>query len=176
MTRPTRMIVLSVALLPLACATAHRKATPAASSAQTPLPRSSIAAVLQHRGELQLSDEQVRRLQDLDDQLERQNAALRQEADKRQTQGQPSGGAFRGAMGGRSGMGGRSIGGSRSPPSNANGPKSIEERIDDNDTSAYLEAEKVLTESQTPQAWEIASRFREESWDWRHATRNHSGE
>ncbi len=61
------------------------------------------------------------------------------------------------------------MGGSRSAPSNANVPKSAEERMDDNDTNAYLEAEKVLTESQRPRALEIASRFREESWDRRHA-------
>jgi len=45
---------------------------------------------------------------------------------------------------------------------------SAEERMDDNDTNAYLEAEKVFSESQRPRALEIASRFREESWDRRH--------
>jgi hypothetical protein len=133
--------------------------------------------VLEHRRELKLSDGQVRRLQDLDDQLERQNAALRQGADKRQTKGESLSRPPRGGMGGRprGGMG-RSTGEARSPPSSANEPKSVEERIDDNDTNAYLEAEKVLTESQRPPALQIAERFREESWDRRHATNNRFNE
>jgi type IV secretory pathway VirB10-like protein len=163
-------IVISVALLPLACATSPPKATPPAS--QPPLPRSSIAAVLEHRRELELSDEQVRRLRNLDDQLERANAAIRQEANQKQTS-QPVSRAPRGGMGGRSRGGmGHSTGEGRSPPPSVNAPKSAEERIDDNDTNAYLEAEKVLTESQRPLALEIASRFREESWDRQHATNN----
>ncbi|HKD40614.1 MAG TPA: hypothetical protein VKB87_10040 [Myxococcaceae bacterium] len=126
--------------------------------------------MLQHKGELQLSEEQVRRLQDLNDQLERQNAALRQEADKKKAGGQPPSNALQPGMGGRSrgGMGGHATGGKRGAPSNANGPMSAEERMDDNDTNAYLEAEKVFSESQRPRALEIASRFREESWDRRH--------
>jgi hypothetical protein len=110
-------------------------------------------------------------LQDLDDQLERQNAALRQEADKKKAGGQSQGNPFQPGMAGRSrgGMGGQATGGKRSAPSNANGPKSAEERMDENDTNAYVEAEKFLSESQRPRALEIASRFREESWDRRHA-------
>ncbi len=171
MVRTSFGIVLSVALLPLACATSPQKATPPAS--QPPLPRSSLAAVLEHRRELELTDEQVRRLQDLDNQLERANAAIRQEADQRKTKSQSLSRPPRGGTGGRSRGGmGRSTGEGRSPPSNASTPKSAEERIDDNDTNAYLEAEKVLTESQRPLALEIASRFREESWDRQHATNN----
>ncbi len=175
MRRATLSIVLSAAFLPLACATAQPKKV-ASTAPQAPFPRSSIAAVLQHQDELQLTGEQVRRLQDLDDQLERQNAALRQEAEKRQSQGPSSGGAFGRGMGGRSrgAAGGRSMGGTRSAPSTATGPKSAEERMDDNDTSAYLEAEKVLTEAQRARAMEIASRFRQERWDRRHAARKPS--
>jgi|SRR6202158_1473384 len=162
-------VVLSVALLPLACATSPPKAK---SDTQPPLPRSSIAAVLEHRRELELSDDQVRRLQNLDDQLERANAAIRQEANQKQTS-PPVSRAPRAGMGGRSRGGmGRPSGEGRSQPSSATAPKSAEERIDDNDTNAYLEAEKVLTESQRPLALEIASRFREESWDRQHATNN----
>lgn len=162
-------IVFCVALLPLACATSPQKAAPP--PIQAPLPRSSIAAVLEHRRELELTDEQVRRLQDLDDQLERANAAIRKEANQKQTQSQPVSRAPRGGMGGRSRGGmGRSTGEGRGQPSSPSVPKSPEERIDDNDTNAYLEAEKLLTESQRPLALEIASRFREESWDRQHAT------
>lgn len=41
--------------------------------------------------------------------------------------------------------------------------------MDDNDTIAYLEAEKVLTEQQRARATEIASKFRQERWDRQHA-------
>jgi hypothetical protein len=41
--------------------------------------------------------------------------------------------------------------------------------MDDNDTNAYLEAEKILTEQQRARATEIASKFRQERWDRRHA-------
>ena len=76
MRRAALFIVVSAAFLALGCATSQPKQASTASS-QPPLPRSSIAAVLQHKDELQLTDDQVRRLQELDDQLERQNAALR---------------------------------------------------------------------------------------------------
>ncbi len=177
MRRATLSIVLSAAFLSLACATTQPKKV-ATTGPQATFPRSSIAAVLGHKDELQLTGEQVRRLQDLDDQLERQNAALRQEAEKRQSQGSSPSGAFGRGMGGRSrgGTGGRSMGGTRSAPSTANGPKSVEERIDDNDTNAYLEAEKVLTEAQRARAMEIASKFRQERWDRRHAARKPSNE
>jgi hypothetical protein len=67
------------------------------------------------------------------------------------------------------------MGGRRGAPSNGNDRKSAEERMDENDTNAYLEAEKVLNESQRPRALEIASRFREESWDRRHARKQPDG-
>src|SRR5215813_685856 len=163
-------IVVCAALFSTACASSPQRPAAGATPPEPPLPRSSISAVLQHKGELQLSEEQVRRLQDLNDQLERQNAALRQEADKKKAGGQPPSNALQPGMGGRSrgGMGGHATGGKRGAPSNANGPMSAEERMDDNDTNAYLEAEKVFSESQRPRALEIASRFREESWDRRH--------
>ena len=163
--------MVCAALFSTACASSPQRPAAGATPPEPPLPRSSIAAVLQHKGELQLSEEQVRRLQDLNDQLERQNAALRQEADKKKAGGQPPSNALQPGMGGRSrgGMGGHATGGKRGAPSNAMGPMSAEERMDDNDTNAYLEAEKFLSESQRPRALEIASRFREESWDRRHA-------
>ncbi len=47
--------------------------------------------------------------------------------------------------------------------------------MDDNDTQAYLEAENVLTEAQRVQAREIASKYREQIWDQRHAARERPG-
>src|SRR5262249_57515028 len=98
---PTLSTAGSAAFLAPACATSQTKEVPT-TSPQTPLPRSSIAAVLQHKDELQLTDDQVRRLQELNDQLEQQNAALRQAAEKRKSKDAPSGGGFGGGMGGGS--------------------------------------------------------------------------
>src|SRR5262249_27323315 len=168
-------IVFYPAFLALGCATSQPKeaSTP---SPQPPLPRSSIAAVLQHKDELQLTDDQARRLQELDDQLERQNAALRQEAEKRKSKDPSSGSGFGRGMGGgsRAAMGGRLMRGTRSSTSNGAGSQSLEERMDDNDTNAYLEAEKVLTETQRARATEIATKFRQERWDRCHAARKPS--
>jgi hypothetical protein len=47
--------------------------------------------------------------------------------------------------------------------------------MDDNDTSAYLEAEKVLTEVQRPRAREIASSYRQERSERREAMRQRAG-
>ena len=171
MRRATLSIAVSAAFLALACATSQPKEVPT-TSPQTPLPRSSIAAVLQHKDELQLTDDQVRRLQELDDQLEQQNAALRQAAEKRKSKDPSSSGGFGKGIGGgsRGAMGGRLMRGPRSSASDGSGPKSLEERMDDNDTNAYLEAEKVLTEQQRARATEIASKFRQERWDRQHAS------
>jgi hypothetical protein len=63
----------------LACTTVDPRESAAAIAALPPLPRSSIAAVLEHRADLSLTDEQVKKLQDLDDQLEQDNSALRRQ-------------------------------------------------------------------------------------------------
>src|SRR5262249_25703125 len=133
MRRATVSIGVPAAFLALACATSQPKEVPAA-SAQASLPRSSIAAVLKHKDELQLTDDQVHRLQELDDQLEQQNAALRQAAEKRKKKDPPPSGGFGGGTGSgsRGAMGSRLMRGSRGSASSGAGPKSLEERMDDN--------------------------------------------
>ena len=118
--------------LALACATSQPKGA-STTSAQPPLPRSSIAAVLQYKDELQLTDDQVRRLQELDDQLEQQNAALREAAEKRKSKDPSSSSGLGRGMGGgsRGAMGGRLMRGTRSPASDGTGPKSLEERMEE---------------------------------------------
>ena len=55
-------------------------------------------------------------------------------------------------------------------PGAARPPESIEERIDDNDTHAYLEAEEiVLTPEQRERARDIAEDYREKLYDRREA-------
>jgi hypothetical protein len=158
-----------------------------------PLPRSSIAAVLEHREELALNDEQVTRLQNLDDELARSNQAVRDELDRRKKEasqassssndsssgGDPfSSGGRGGGMGG-GGMGGGRMGGGggrhRGGGNAAAATPSADDKIDENDTRAYLEAEGTLTEEQRPKAREIASKYREQLYNRRHAQKKKEG-
>ena len=168
--------MINRALLTMALLTASCAANPKPSKSPTelsPLPRSSIAAVLEHRAELELTDDQVRRLQQLDEKLQQENAAIRKElAQGKQASGQPGPDGFAGGMGRRSrgGGGGRRSRGEGNSSDNPR-PKSPMQLMDDNDTRAYLEAEALLTETQRPKAREIASRFREQLSDRREAAR-----
>jgi hypothetical protein len=200
--------LLAVALL-FGCASTPSKPATATSTAptpsvpSTPLPRSSIAAVLEHRGELELTDDQVQKLEAFDQKLEQKNASLREQiAAARQNHaqnnssgsssngrssdgsgsagGNPSGnnapnsgsGMGSGGFGGH-GRGGHGIGrggGERgNRPSDPGLVTSTEQKLDDNDTQAYLEAESVLTDAQRDRARDVAEHYREQLFDQRHA-------
>jgi hypothetical protein len=61
-------------------------------------------------------------------------------------------------------------------PEKAGAPESIEERVDDNDTHAYLEAEElVLTPEQRDRARDIAEDYREKLYDRREILSGHRG-
>jgi hypothetical protein len=160
-----------------------------------PLPRSSIAAVVLRRQELGLSDDQVRDLELRDQQREKEDAAVRDEAEEKRKaakaasapstsggpgagtgSGGPSGGGRGGGMGGGmrgGGMGGRGLrGGGSSAPAHGLSESSIEDRMDANDTKAYLDAESAsLTEGQKDRAREIASEYREKLYERRELLR-----
>jgi hypothetical protein len=68
------------ALLALPAACAHAKPEPPAPPPPRPEHRSSVAAVLAHRDELGLTDDQVRELSAIEDKLQEANAALRAES------------------------------------------------------------------------------------------------
>jgi hypothetical protein len=148
------------------------------------LPRSSIAAVLEHRQELALTDDQVTRLQNLDDELARSNQAVQEELDRRKKESAESSNkdsssgsdpfsSSRGGGSGGMGMGGGRMGGGggrhRGASSAAPATPSVQDKLDDNDTHAYLEAEGALAEEQRPKAREIASRYREQLYNRRRA-------
>jgi len=148
-----------------------------------PLPRSSIAAVLEHRDELRLSVVQLGQLEDLDERLAQRNAALRDAPDpkaKPPAAASPAPPAQRGGFtmsrgGGGMGTGGRSRGGAKNPET-AHPPESLEERMDDNDTRAYLEAEEiVLQPEQRERAREIAEDYRAMLFDRREVLSGHRG-
>ena len=133
-----------------------------------------------------MSDDQVRDLELRDQQREKEDAAVRDEVEEKQkaakaasassTSGGPgagtgSGGPSGGMRGG--GMGRRgSRGGGSPPPSHVISESSIEERLDANDTKAYLDAESAsLTEGQKDRAREIASEYREKLYERRELLR-----
>jgi hypothetical protein len=84
-------------------------------------------------------------------------------------------------MGGGHGMGGgggrHHGGGGESSADAQNRFAALRERIDDNDTKAYLDAEDILTDAQKPQAREVASHYREQLFERREQMRKQrSGE
>lgn len=188
-----RALALVAALA--ACASTPKPAAqpPAPASSLPPLPRSSIAAVVQHRGELGLTDEQVRQMEVRDQQRETEDAAIRDELAKRRAakagaQGSSSGaspsaagggGSGGGMRGGGMGMGGGMRGGGmrggrmpRGPAgegSKGNPEATAQDRMDENDTKAYLDAEGVLTDAQKAKARDIAEDYREQLYDRRAA-------
>jgi hypothetical protein len=135
-------------------------------------PRSSIAAILAHRQELELTSDQVDALSRRDDALAKEDAPLQARlaaGTSSPTSSSPS--PSTGMGGGRHGR----RGGQRpQPAAHASDPLS---QIDDNDTRAYLEIEeKVLTEAQRPRAREIASAFREALYDRQHPSASRGGQ
>ena len=178
----------------LACAHGPSPAATEAPPPRPPLAASSIGAVLAHRGELQLSDEQVEKLAQMDRELAKANEAIRTEGKSAGKPGQSGARESRsgnasdsrpprdptagGGMGGGRGMG-RGGGHHRGmiPGTASDGEKRTDpqEKMDDNDTKAYLDAEPVLTEAQRPRAREIAEEYREQVYEWRSAKASGAG-
>jgi hypothetical protein len=137
-----------------------------------PLPRSSIAAVLQHRADLGLTDEQAQKLQARDDQLETQNAGLHEPGTPRQRPDGEAGGMRRGGMGmGGGGMrgGGHHGGGGGGGERRESHIESVQQQRDSNDTAAFTEIESTLTDVQRPRAEAIASEYRDQLYHQREA-------
>ncbi|HEV3030900.1 MAG TPA: hypothetical protein VG319_04620 [Polyangia bacterium] len=185
---------LEILFLALVSCAHEKPPVPADVASLPPLPRSSIAAVVQQRATLKLTDEQVRDLEALDQDREKANAAILAEVDQRQKAaaaassgsggarnapstggmngGAMNGGGMRGGGMRGGGMGGRHGAPPASHPSAA-GPDAatVQDRLDENDTKAFLDAEQVLTEAQRDPAREIASDYRAQLYDWRERER-----
>jgi hypothetical protein len=172
-------------VLALACACGPslrnpKPAPPPPPGSLPPLPRSSIAAVLEHREELGLTVVQVGQLEDLDERLAQRNAVLHDAPAGQQTKPSPAKPSQPGGLtmtgGGRGGIRGRGSRGGALNPERARPPESVEERMDDNDTHAYLEAEGiVLTPEQRERARDIAEDYREKLYDRREVLSGHRG-
>jgi hypothetical protein len=173
-------------VLLMSCATAPTPApTPAGPPAPEPTARSSVGALLQHAVELQLTLEQRDRLGAIDDALLAKDTELRDEVRKRRdaapaaasdttggsynSSGSAGADAMNGMGSGRNGRGGRGSMGSvhHAAKTDPNSKEAVRAKIDDNDTAAFFEAEKSLTEEQKPRARELAGQYREELYNWR---------
>ncbi len=181
----------------LACALLLGAEAPAPAGPVGDLPRSSIAAVLAHRGELGLSEAEVSELERRDEALEKQAARIREEfaasSHKPGNSGRggersgpsPDGmgkplaptaaalpeGSGAGGRGGKhhNGAGGsRSSSGSQDPAARA---AAMQSRLDEADTAAWLAAETVLAESRREKARDVAEKYREAVADRRDTER-----
>ncbi len=163
---------------PLTPAAVNPAAAESAPPAAKPLPRSSIAAVVRHRGELNLSEEQIEAMEKRDQEREQEDQALRAEEEKRKKAAEDAGnnaangapgrapGGMRGGGMRGGGMGprtGGSFGGGAGKPKG----ESMADRLDANDTKAYLDIEDILTPEQRDAAREIASDYRAQLYDRR---------
>ena len=151
----------------LSCATPPK---PATANPLPPLPRSSIAALLESRVELQLTDAQVTELSTMDEELERVQAPLREQlTTKKKAAVTNDHFADVTPASGRRGHGQNRGGAMQKLQSSSPHDDSIREKIDENDTEAYERAETALEEQQRPRAREIASKYRADLWDRRQA-------
>jgi hypothetical protein len=141
--------------------------------------------LLRHRGELGLTDDQVARLEILDERREGEVRSLRtQLAELRKADAKAGKDVASGAVSpGGPGMGGmgRSRGGmgrhegapraGRGTPMDGEFDR-LRQRIDDADTLAFVDANsEVLTEAQRPEAERLASAYRAALYDFRAAAR-----
>lgn len=187
----------SVVLLLSVCGCATVPKEPPGPPPTRPTERSSLDAILMHKVELQLTEQQENRLRDIDDAREvraqeaTQAFRARVEGERKAEAGlPPSGGASsRGGVspgmgggrgggmrggGGRGGLGGGSNGGGRrGPPAEI---EALDARLDDADTQAFFAAEPLLTPAQLELARKFASTYREALYNWRQAMKRHPQE
>jgi hypothetical protein len=170
----------------LGCSGARPPDAPPPGAISPQLPRSSIAAVLARRGELELTPGQVEALEAADRELAARLYTLRVQL---RSAGRPAGkpgradgareggsGGMEGPMGGGPGGGGGPMRGGGGPPGGAEGApggngarpredpeerrRALAAQLDDEDTRAYLRAEALLDPGQREPARAAAERYR----------------
>jgi len=172
MSNGPRLALLCAGLLSTACATSSEAERPRGPPPKA-LFQSPLALLLEHRGELALGGDQVARLESLERALEEKSAPLREKMrEARAARPEPSGRGPRGLGGGgrgRLGAGGppRHGGGPRSADGASREQKALLRELEDHETAAYMEAEKLLDDTQRARARELFSRQREERLRWR---------
>ncbi|MCE9667964.1 hypothetical protein LY474_09090 [Myxococcus stipitatus] len=184
MSNGPRLALLCAGLLSTACATTSEAERPRGPPPKA-LFQSPLALLLEHRGELTLSGDQVASLEALERALEEKNAPLREKMreargapPEQSGRGPPPGGGGMGGGGprGMGGGGGRGRMGAGGPPRHGGGPRSdgasreqkaLLRELEDHETAAYMEAEKLLDDTQRARARELFSQQREERLRWR---------
>jgi hypothetical protein len=164
-------LILATAVLGWGCATSATE-HPTLLHPQAPLARSQTAALLEHASELTLTEEQVHKLEALEER--RQHADHDVEIDLQQ-QIQAGAASHRGRATrgggsvGRAGLGGirgAAMNGPGAEPNKSSQPTDddfvdgAQARIDENDTKAYADAEAALTDEQRAQAKPIIEQYR----------------
>ncbi|QRO01767.1 hypothetical protein JRI60_23450 [Archangium violaceum] len=140
--------------------------------------KSSLSVLLDHRSELALDDDQVKRFGEMDLTLHEKNVLLQQRLEELRAQHKAAEKAWHG---GYKGGGTHDIYGGKGGSSTAPGEAEDQQRrarsqrleqmqstlreMQDNDTRAYLEAEKLLREEQKPRARELFSQEREKLFE-----------
>jgi hypothetical protein len=170
MTRKLLLLCVSLSLVACARSTAsQREGAPVSMEL-----KSSLAVLLDHRDELGLDATQAKRFEELDITLHEQNVLLQQRLDALRAQNKA---AEKSWHGGYKGGGTHDVYGGKGGSSTAPGEAEDAQRrarsqrleqmqstlreMQDNDTRAYLEAEKVLRDEQKPRARELFSQERE---------------
>jgi hypothetical protein len=179
--RPVRWHFLVVLLATSACASPPKRAPrPSPARAPSALPRSSIAAVLSHRTELALGDDQVKRLEQMQAELDKKDAEIREgvlvdsggEASATQPGQQPGEGHQRGRG---TGSAGRSRAHGASKRSQGSTASDVERALDEQDTATFLRSEEIFRADQRERAREIAEKYREDLYDEREQAKRKTG-
>ena len=160
--------VLAAVCLLSACATSKATTTPQELlyRPEAPVPVSSIACLLAHRADLDLSDEQVAKFEELDRKREDNDRMVEQ--DMRDQIGDQHASRIRmgnpqmKAMGGRAGRAARELNPKFEPPADMDYIDVAQQRIDENDDRAAAEAEKLLLENQLPLAKTLLDQYRQD--------------
>jgi len=156
-----RVRPLSLSMLLIACATTE----PAAPKphALAPAYPSSLGAVLAHTSELELTPDQVRKLNELEERRQRLDDQTRSAAHSQSQASDTS--STPPPRGGGRGMGRR--GGGTQQHAQASHDPQVNQQYDDHDTQAFTAGLELLTEAQKPRAVELASKYREELFNYR---------
>jgi len=158
-----RALLAAVALLTAACASDRPGQHPASRPADAqPLARSSIAALLEHRGELALRDDQVAQLTAVDAKLAQANDQLRASAQAQLDVPGASVSANRDQQAGRGSPCRCMTCGSGRPEETIEDPRiraRLQELIDDNDRKAFASVEPLLDDGQRAIGRAIVARY-----------------
>ncbi|QRK05894.1 hypothetical protein JQX13_38020 [Archangium violaceum] len=166
-----KMFLLCMCLALAACA--RSSTSRRAEEASGPAFKSSLAVLLENRAELALTPEQVDRFEKMDFTLHEKNIVLQHELEALRAQqkkgNRPWHGGYMG--GGQHDLHGGKGGSTSAPPEAERERLQRRERLEqigstlrqmqDNDSEAYVQAEKLLTDAQKPRARELFSRERE---------------